>query len=382
MKFSRRIEKLTVSKSIALSALTTKLKSEGRDIIELHLGEPDFSPPKTILDAVGTALEEGAIRYGEVRGLGSLRKKIIDRFNLSKGTNLGFENVIIGNGSKHILYNIFQSLCQEDDEVIILKPYWISFPESVKLSGATPVFVEHAGLRIDFKDLEKKLSAKTKILLLNTPNNPSGIVYNEEEISRLAELSLKYDFLIVCDEAYEAFLFDTDDLPCPAQLGKDILARTITVQSFSKTYCLTGLRIGYAVASKNIIDAMADLQGHLSGNVCTPIQYAALEALDSHPQFLKDMVHTFKKRRDFAYNLFSGTFKMDKPAGAFFLLVHIGSFLDRFADSDALCAYILEEANVALLPGSVFGADDYIRIAYASDEEVLERAYARIRNIL
>ena len=381
MKYSRRIENLAASESIAVSALTARLRSEGRDIIGLHLGEPDIPPPKNVLRAAGEALERGQVRYGSVPGLPALRKKIVERFNRSKGTSLGSENAIVGNGSKHVLYTVFQSLCREGDEVLIPRPYWISFPESVKLAGAVPVFVDHANLRIDFDDLEKNIGPRTKLLLLNTPNNPSGIVYGEEDIVRVAKLAREHDFLIVCDEAYEALLFEYDRLPCPSRLGRDALDRTITVQSFSKSYCLTGLRIGYAVAQAEIIAAMADFQGHLCGNVSTPVQYAALEALDT-PEFPAKLVRIFQKRRDLAYRLFGSLFPVEKPGGAFYLFADIRAFMDRFKDDREFCAYVLERAGVALLPGSAFGVEGYARIAYTADETLIERAYQRVKDVL
>ncbi len=385
MKLADRILAIEGSKSVGLSAIVEKLKSEGQDIIALNVGEPDFQTPKEIINATKQALLENKTRYSLVQGLVELRKALAKKLILESNLNVSENNILLGNGSKHILYNIFQSLLNPGDEVIIPLPFWVTFPESIKLAGGTPVSVESKdNFQLDFKKIESSINDKTKAILVNSPNNPTGVVYPKEDLLKLVELATKYDLTIIADDAYELLTYDAIKYIPIASLSEEAFNRTITVQSFSKSYCMTGFRIGYLVAPESFVNGVNKLQGHLTGNNCTFAQYGAIAALEMDKSILHNMVRALEKRRDLAFELFSKLFDCQKPQGAFYLFPSIKPYIDsgRFKDSEDLARYILKKAHVAVLPGSAFGMENYIRISFAPDDDKIIEAYERIRKVL
>lgn len=379
-----RVAGIAESKSIKLAAVVSELRSQGKKIIGLNVGEPDFDTPAPIIDATRTALKEGRTRYSLVEGIQELRTAIAARHNNLHPRKINAKNVLISNGSKQILYNIFQTLINPGEEVIIPIPYWVTFPESVKLAGGIPVYVNTKKSQLDLVAIEAAITPKTKVIIINSPNNPSGAVYPESDLRSLAQLAKKHDLYVISDEAYEAVLFDNLNPIHMGSFDEDTFERTISVQSFSKSYCMTGFRLGYMLASEKIISAVNKLQGHLTGNNCTFAQYGALEALNMSQSIIDDMVQLMQKRRDLAYSLFSQIFpKMERPQGAFYLWPDVREMIEgKFSDDIAFAEFILREAGVAILPGSAFGAPGYLRICFAPSENEIREGFEKIKSIL
>jgi len=384
MKLADRIHEIEESKSVGLAAIVASLRAEGREIISLNVGEPDFPTPDSIINATKKALDENKTRYSLVQGIKELRQGIAEKVTRDNNYKVTYENIILGNGSKHILYNIFQTIINPGEEVIIPAPYWVTFPESVKLASGNPVFVPTKDLQLDLEAIENAITDKTKAIIINTPNNPTGAVYPKEDLLKVVELAEKHDFYIIADEAYEMLTFDDVPHVAMASLGEKAFNRTLTVQSFSKSYCMTGFRVGYLVGPADIVEGMNKLQSHLSGNNCTFAQYGALEALKMDQKDLQAMIDDLKKRRDLAYELCKEIFPNTiKPDGAFYLYPSVNEFLgDKFKTDEDLAKHILMEAGVAILPGSFFGTDGYLRFSFAGSEDNIRRAFANIKAVL
>lgn len=368
---------------MGLASLVGKLKAEGHDIIGLHVGEPDFPPPPEVLEATKKALDDLHVRYSLVPGIPQLRDAIAERFSNRSGRKVERENVLISNGSKQILYNLFQTLIHDGDEVIIPAPYWVTFPESIKLAHGVPVIVGcKEDLSLDLDAIEAAITPKTKMLLFNTPNNPTSAVYSKESLLKLGELAEKHDLLIIADEAYESLVYSPFKHTSIASLSDELFNRTITVQTLSKSHCLTGYRVGYMIAAPKFVDEVNKLQSHLNGNVCTFAQHGALEALTMDQTYFEDMVATMEKRRDLAFKLTSEIFKCTEPQGAFYCFPSLDGFEDRFKTCEDAAKYILQEAKVALLPGGAFGVEGYLRLSFASHEDKIKEALGRIKEVL
>lgn len=383
MPFSHRIKSIEGSKSVGLASVVKGLVDQGHDIIGLNVGEPDFPPPPEVIEATQKALTDLHVRYSLVPGITELRDAIAQRFSYKSGRAVNRENILVSNGSKQILYNLFQCLIAEGDEVIIPAPYWVTFPESVKLAGGTPVIVNcREDLGLDTEAIEEAITTKTKIILFNTPNNPTSTVYSKKDLIKLGELAQKHDIIIIADEAYESLVFAPNEHISIAALSDELFNRTITVQTLSKSHCLTGFRVGYMIAPVKFVNEVSKLQSHLNGNVCTFAQYGALKALTMDQTYFEDMLKTMLKRRDLSYKLTKEIFKCREPQGAFYLFPSLAGYEDRFIDSNAAAEFILKEAKVALLPGSAFGVEGYLRISFASHEDKIIEAFKRIKEVL
>jgi aspartate aminotransferase len=383
-KLATRIENVSESKSVRLASVIAELSSQGEEIISFNVGEPDFATPRVVIEATKKALDQGLTRYALVPGQPFLRQAIADKLNADQDLALTSENICVSNGSKQILYSIFQLLCDPGDEVIIPAPYWVSFPEAVKLAGAEPIFVETSEGKLDAQKVKAAITDRTKLIILNSPSNPSGLVYNDEEVKRVVALAREHDLYIISDEAYEALVFDRDQFVGPAGLADKDLERTLIVQSFSKSFCMTGFRIGYLAASKEIITAMNKFQSHVCGNIPVFIQKGALAALENQVEIKAHMRDVFLKRRDFAYKLCKAIFpKTPKPEGAFYLFPSIGpELLKKYQSDEALALHILKEAKVALLPGSYFGVPGTLRMAFSTSEENIKNGLKAIEEVL
>lgn len=380
---SNRIQNIQESGSVALASKVIELKKAGQDIISLSIGEPDFDTPIEIIRATQKALEQQHTRYSLVPGILELREAICQKLLKENQISARPEEVLIANGSKQILYNIFQAILNPGDEVIVPVPYWVTFPESIKLAAGVPVFVECPNLQLDVALVEKAITAKTKAIIINSPNNPSGAVYPPEVIEKLAQLAVKKNLWLISDEAYEYFTYGESRHLSAASLSKEIFNKTITVQTFSKSFCMTGFRIGYMVAEKNLIQAVNKLQSHLTGNNCTFAQYGALEALTMDQTFFHQMKETFKKRRDLAYSLCKELMNCPAPEGAFYLFPNVENFIPhRFKDDNEMALHILTAAKVAILPGSFFGMPDHLRFSFSNSEENIKEAFRRIKEVL
>lgn len=380
---SERIQKIQESGSVALASKVIELKKSGQDIISLSIGEPDFDTPLDIIKATQKALDQQQTRYSLVPGILELRQEIAKKLWRDNAIKARPEEILVSNGSKQILYNIFQTLLNPGDEVIVPVPYWVTFPESIRLAGGVPVFVDCPNLQLDLALVEQAITTKTRAIIINSPNNPSGAVYPPAVIEKLAKLVVEKDLTLISDEAYEYFTYGDNRHLSAASISEEVFKRTITVQTFSKSFCMTGFRIGYMVAPQKIIQAVNKLQSHLTGNNCTFAQFGALEALTMDQQFFDDMKETFKKRRDLAYSLCKEIMDCPAPEGAFYLFPNVENFLKtRFKDDAEMALYLLTEAKVAILPGSFFGMPGHLRFSFSNSEENIKEAFRRIKEVL
>ena len=383
MSLAPRINSIEESRSVQLAGLIAKLRKEGKEIIGLNVGEPDFPTPEPIVTATKKALDDNHTRYSLVAGIVELREAIAKKINQDHDLKIGPEHVFLGNGSKHILYNIFQTLLGEGDEVIVPLPYWVTFPESIKLAGGVPVYIDTDHNQLNLENVKKAISPKTKAIIINSPNNPTGAVYPEEVLRELMEIAKEHDFYVISDEAYEALLYDGIKHINLGTFSEDAFNRTITVQSFSKSYCMTGFRLGYMIANTEVMKGVNKLQSHLSGNNCTFAQYGALAALEMSDQIIGDMVKVMQKRRDLAFDICKDFLDVEKPQGAFYLYADVKKYLNNDIPTDeALAEYILREAGVALLPGSFFGTPGFLRICFAPSEEEIKKGLNKVKELL
>ncbi len=376
MKLSEKIESVEGSQTVAFTALIQQLRQEGREIIDLAVGEPEFDTPAPIIDATKKALDAQKTRYGPVNGLSDLRTRLAAQFG-----GYDIENILITNGSKQALFMIFQVICDPADEVIIPMPFWVSFIEQVKLAGGKPVPVATKDHQLNCEAIEAAVTPRTKAILINSPNNPSGAVYPLNDFEKIARLAADHNLFIVADEAYEAFVYDKYKY---ASLF-DIEAarnRTIVTRSFSKSCSMTGFRIGYVAAATPIIEALSKIQSHLSGNVCTFAQYGALAALSLDDQLLSARCSELQQKRDIAFQYVSKLFPCIKPQGAFYIFPDVSAVLKNGETSEALAARLLKQAGVAVVPGEAFGMPTHLRISFAVSEDNLKDGLERIAEVL
>jgi len=380
LKLSERINNIAGSKSIGMAAVVEEMRRQGKKVISFNVGEPDFQTPKPIIEATKKALDENKTRYSLVAGLKKLRESLADKLSRDNGIKVTSENILLGSGSKHILYSIFQTICDPGDEIIIPIPYWVTFPESVKLAGGVPVFVDTVENQLSSEFIEKAITDKTKAILINSPNNPTGAIYSDSTLREIAALAKKHDLYIISDDAYELLTFGTDEHVNIAAFDDETFKRTLTVQTFSKSYCMTGFRIGYLIADHDVIKGVNKLHSHLTGNNVTFAQYGALAALEIPSSSLYEMIQVMEKRRDLAYELCKDIFEVIKPQGAFYLWPKIDKWLGKqFNNSDEMAMYILEKAGVAVLPGSAFGDDRHLRFSFACSEEDIQAGFEKIK---
>lgn len=380
---SERINAIAESSTTQLMGLVQQLKAEGKQIISFNAGEPDFNAPEPILQATVKALQAGKTKYGAVPGEPLLREAIAKKVREENGITADAANILIANGSKQILYMIFQALCNPGDEVIVLKPYWVTFPEGIKLAGGVPVFVDTIDHQPDVEAIAAAITSRTKAILVNTPNNPTGAVYSREALMAIGQLAAEKGIHVISDEAYEGLVYDAARHISMASLSPEIADWVITTQTFSKSYCMTGFRVGYLVARADLVKTINRMHSHLTGNVCTFAQYGALAALEMDPAIMQQMQQTFQRRLDLAYPLCTELFDCVRPAGAFYLFPDVSRWIgERFADDDALAAHLLKEAHVAVVPGSAFGAPNHLRLSFSTDDASIEQGFAQIKQAL
>lgn len=383
MKLSNRILNIAESSTTKLMGQVQALKAAGKDIISFNAGEPDFNSPEPILAATIEALKTGKTKYGAVPGEPALRAAIAEKVKKDNGINAKAENVLIANGSKQILYNIFQALCDPGDEVIVLSPYWVTFPEGIRLADGVPVFVDTVNHQPDLDLIKAAITPKTKAILINSPNNPTGAVYSRDALYEIGKLAVEHEIYVISDEAYEGLVYDNAEHISLASLSPEFEPWVITSQTFSKSYCMTGFRVGYLVAPAAMVKVINQMHSHLTGNVCTFAQYGALAALEMDPAIMQEMQATFQRRLDLAYPLCTELFDCVRPQGAFYLFPDVSRWLgERFADDDALAEFLLQEALVAVVPGSSFGAPGYLRISFSTSEAAIKEGFARMKKAL
>lgn len=379
-----RIHAVEESKSVKMAAVIQELRAKGEDIISFNVGEPDFPTPEPVIKATKSALDQGHTRYALVPGEIFLREAIVKKLKRDQNLEIGIENICLSNGSKQVLYSIFQIICNPGDEVIVPKPFWVSFPEAIKLASGKPVFTESNNGHLDCKRIKEAITERTRAIVINSPNNPSGLLPKEDELKELMEVAKKKGIYIISDEAYETLTYLDKPFIGPAGLSDPKLENTLIVQSFSKSYCMTGFRLGYVVASKEFTKAMAKLQSHVCGNVPVFIQKGALAALENESDIVNHMKNVFSRRMNLAYERCKRIFPdTEKPEGAFYLFPKIDQkILKQFGGDEELAMYILKEAKVALLPGSFFGEEGYLRICFATSDELIEKGFNAIEAAL
>ncbi|MCE3039459.1 pyridoxal phosphate-dependent aminotransferase [Helicobacter anatolicus] len=388
MKYSNKILNLAESATIAISTLAQNLKAQGKDILSFSTGEPDFDTPEKIKQAAIKALGEGFTKYTAVAGILDLRRTIVEKLFKENSLKYDPSEILVSNGAKQSLFNIFQALINEGDEVIIPAPYWVTYPELVTYSGGKNIFIntdETTQFKITPQMLKNALSAKTKILVLTTPSNPTGMVYNKEEIKALYEVIKDTNIWVVSDEMYEKLVFD-EEFCSVASINEDMLQRTITVNGLSKSVAMTGWRIGY-LASKNkeLVKLMNNLQSQCTSNINSITQKASIMALNgSVDDEIEKMRLAFKERRDLACNLIDSipSLSVMKPQGAFYLFINLKSLEVYRNNSMAFAKDLLEDQGVAIVPGIAFGMEGYVRLSFACSVEQIEKGIERIKNFI
>jgi len=384
-QLANRVHTLSPSTTLAITAKAKELKQQGIDVIGLGAGEPDYNTPQNILDAALKSMNEGHTKYTPAGGLPALKKAIIDK--LMRDQELKYEpsEILVGIGAKHVLYTLFQVLLNEQDEVIIPIPYWVSYPEQVKLAGGVPVYIEGTAeqqYKVSPQQIQEVITDKTRAIILNSPSNPSGMLYTEEELKDIAAICKEANIWIISDEIYEKLIYGDAKHVSIAQISDDAKERTLVINGVSKSHSMTGWRIGYAAGNKEVITAMTDLASHSTSNPVTTSQYAAIEAYNGPQDAVEEMRAAFESRLEIIYPKVVAIpgFKVLKPQGAFYLLPDVSETARKtgYENVDAFVDALLTEANVAVIPGSGFGAPSTIRLSYATSLDLLEAAVARI----
>ncbi|WP_121626553.1 pyridoxal phosphate-dependent aminotransferase [Poseidonibacter antarcticus] len=386
MKIANRMENLSPSVTMAITALARELKAQGKDILSFSAGEPDFDTPEVIKQAAIKAITEGYTKYTAVEGITQTKQAIINKLKRDHNLDYSLDNIIVSNGAKHSLFNLFQVLIEKGDEVIIPAPYWVTYPEQVKYSDGVPVIIETEdtnNFKITAEQLKNAITEKTRILLINTPSNPTGAVYTKEELEAIAEVLKGTDILVLSDEMYEKIIYDGKKFTALAQISEDMYQRTVTINGLSKAAAMTGWRFGYLASPKTeLIKAMIKLQGQVTSNVNSITQYAAIPALEGEADDTMEIMRKeFEKRRNIAVKSFNEIkgLRTLNPDGAFYLFVNIK---DVSNDSIKFCADLLEQKGVALVPGLAFGTEGYIRFSFATDLKTIEEGIKRIKEFV
>jgi len=379
-RISHRAASLSSSLTLAIDAKAKQMKAEGQDVVGFGVGEPDFDTPQHIKDACIKALNEGFTKYTAASGIPELRQAIADKFKRDNALSYKPSQIIVSCGGKHSCYNVIMATCQEQDEVIIPAPYWLSYPEMVKLAGAKPVIVETTD-KTEFKVTPEQLRAaitpRTRLFILNSPSNPTGSLYSRDEIKRLGDICIEKNVLIMSDEIYEKLVYDGAEHVSVAGFSKAHYEQTIIVHGFAKAYSMTGWRLGYLAAPEPIAKAIDAIQSHSTSNPTSFAQKGAVAALNGPQDHLIGWLAEYTKRRAFAYQRLNATpgISCVNAKGAFYLFPNISKLGLKSTD---FCAKLLEQEKVAAVPGIAFGADDYIRISYATSMSNLEKGLDRI----
>ncbi|MBI4451932.1 pyridoxal phosphate-dependent aminotransferase [Candidatus Woesearchaeota archaeon] len=378
---SSRVMNIAPSATLAIDAKAKQLKKEGKDVVIFGAGEPDFNTPENIKQAAKKAIDNNLTRYTPVGGIPELKKAVSDKFRSFNKINYDGSEIMIGCGGKHVLFNAMMAVLEKDDEAILPVPYWVSFEEMIRIDEAKPVFCEtDKNFKLTAEKVEEKITPKTKLLVLNSPSNPSGAIAEPSEIRKIAELAVKHNFCVISDEVYEYFTYGKEFLSI-ASLNEEIKKLTITCNSVSKTYAMTGWRVGYCGAGKEIIKGMENLQGHSTSNPSNIAQMAALEALNGPQESVKEMVKAFDERRRFIHKRLNEVDGIScvEPEGAFYAFPDIS---ETGMDSMAFASKLLDEALVAVVPGAAFGMEGHVRLSYATSMHEIERGMDRIEKWL
>ena len=393
MELSRKAQRIEASVTLAITAKAKEMKEKGIDVISFGAGEPDFNTPENIINAAIKAMQEGNTKYTNVNGILPLREAICKKFKEDNGLIYKPSQIVVSTGAKQSLANVFLAILNPGDEVIVPNPYWVSYPELIRLADGKAVFVESdetSSYKFTKENLEKAVTEKTKAIILNTPNNPTGTIYNKEELIEIAEFAKKYDLIIVSDEMYEKLIYDGESHVSIASVSHDAYERTIVINGLSKSYAMTGWRLGYCGATEKIAKLMTNIQSHMTSNVCSITQYAAVEALNGPQDKVKEMIFEFERRRNYMAKTLEemNNLSIIKPQGAFYIMINIDECLgkeingEKINDSMDFSDKLLEKEKVAVIPGKAFGLDNYVRVSYATSMELIEKGLERINKFV
>jgi aspartate aminotransferase len=389
MQLANRVSSLTPSATLEITAKAKELKAAGHDVIGLGAGEPDFNTPQHIIEAAVKAMNEGHTKYTATGGLPALKQEIIKKFKIDQGLDYDSNEIIVCNGAKHALYTLFQVILNKGDEVIIPTPYWVSYPEQVKLAEGVPVFVdglEENQFKITPQQLKEAITEKTKAVIINSPSNPTGMIYTREELEALGEVCLEHNIFIISDEIYEKLIYGDHQHVSIAQISPELKEITIIINGVSKSHSMTGWRIGYAAGNKEIIKAMTNLASHSTSNPTTIAQYGAIAAYSGPQDEVEMMRKAFEDRLNkvYAQLIQIPGFSCIKPQGAFYLFPNVkkAAEMTGFQHVDDFVKALLDEEKVAIVPGSGFGAPNNVRLSYATSLELLEKAIERMHRFV
>ncbi|TPE21646.1 pyridoxal phosphate-dependent aminotransferase [Clostridium perfringens] len=390
MILSRKAQNIGASLTLALTAKAGELKKEGIDVLSFGVGEPDFNTPKNIIEAATRAMEEGKTKYTATSGIIELKEAIARKLHDDNGLNYGTKNIIISTGAKQSLANVFMAILNPGDEVIIPVPYWVSYPELVKLSDGVPVFIEtkkENDFKVTYDELKSVLSENTKAIVINSPNNPTGTVYSKKDLEVIAKFAEENDLIIISDEIYEKLIYRKEEHISIASLSEDAFKRTVVINGFSKAYAMTGWRIGYAACyNEELIKVMNNVQSHMTSNTNSIAQFAALEALNGDQETIKNMVKEFSLRRELMIELISEIEDLTfiEPKGAFYVMIDVSKVLKKanIKGSMEFANLLLKEENVVVIPGIAFGEDNFIRLSYATSKEEIIKGLKRIKEFV
>ena len=388
---SDRIKNLTPSATVELTSKVADMRAAGIDVIAYNVGEPDFNTPDNIIKACEKAMEEGKTKYTPASGIIPLRKAICKKLEKDNNVHYEMNQICVSTGAKQALNNAVLAICNPGDEIIVPTPCWVSYVEIIKLAEGKPVLVptsEQEGFQLNVDAIAKAITPKTRAILINTPNNPTGALYTEESLRALGKLAVEHDLYIISDEVYEKLIYGDRKHICPASLGEDVKEHTIVVNGFSKAYAMTGWRVGYTAAPPDIAKGISSLQGHTTSNATSFVQWACLEALEERTDpAVETMRQEFNRRRDYLIQRLRAipdVFCADAD-GAFYLMPNVSKYYGRKAEdgrvinnSSDFCNYILDEAKVAIVPGSAFEAPDNVRISYSNSMENIQKGIDRI----
>lgn len=393
MEYSKKAKNINPSITLAITAKAKALIASGVDIVNFGAGEPDFNTPLNIIDAAKKAMDEGKTKYTAAAGIIELKKSLCVKFKKDNDLTYEPKNIVVSTGGKQALANAIIAILNPREEVLVPVPYWVSYPELIKLADGVPVYVDckkENDYKFTIDALESATTCKTKAIILNSPNNPTGCIYKKEELIKIAEFAKIHDLIIISDEMYEKLIYDGEEHISIASISNDSFERTIVVNGFSKAFAMTGWRLGYSAANEEISKLMSSIQSHMTSNANSIAQYAADAGLRGSNENLKKMVCEFEKRRNIMINLIDNIEGLTyiRPSGAFYVMINIQNFFNKslngkkIANSIEFANVLLEEEKVAVIPGIAFGLDNYIRLSYATSEELIEKGLNRIKKFL
>lgn len=393
LNLSRKGLEIAPSVTLEIAAKAKAMKDSGINVISFSVGEPDFNTPENIQNVGIKAIKDGLTRYTPASGIVELKKAVCEKLKKENGLDYEPKNIIISNGAKHSLYNALMAILNPGDEVIIGVPYWVSYPDLVRIADGIPIFLEtreEDNFKFNVNDLSKVLTERTKAIILNSPSNPTGAIYNEEELRSIADWAVENNIFIISDEIYERLIYDGEEHICISSFNDKIKDLTILINGMSKAYAMTGWRIGYTAAHEDIIKVMSNIQSHTTSNPCSISQYASIEGLLGDQNSVEEMKVQFQARRDYMADTINSINGLScrKPQGAFYIMVNFTQLLGKTIKGTVINSsldfanLLLEEAKVAVVPGIAFGDDKYIRLSYATSIENIEEGLMRIKDLV